>query len=989
MSQTSGIGSSRGDRPPAEFAFSTPSSASPFAAVVQETVLNPEGRRPPDRDASSFELIPSEGAPAPDSRVWKRLFPGEAEAAGGVDFEAPAGCELGHFAIEERIGSGGMGAVFRALDNRLQRVVALKVLSPAQTRDRASVLRFLNEARAAARLDHENIARVYYVGEDRGLHFIAFEYVTGQNVRDLIARTGRLPVADAVNYALQVAAALRHTAAAGVVHRDIKPSNIIITPAGRAKLVDLGLARKLSSDTVGDLTIAGTTLGTFDYISPEQARDPRNVDVRSDIYSLGCTLYHMLTGGPPYSSGTVLQKLLDHQSGQAPDARSLNPQVPQALAAVCRKMMAGDPRNRYSTPDELIRDLAAVAATLGLRPLPSEGFVWTRPAAAAKSRVPSGLIWAGVAAIVLLLAFAWPGGDDRTPRADTGREAAVPPTQPENGATPAVTDRGREPFASKTAVAAADLGLPKNKPSSLIRPSVGGLNKLPRKETGRVAAADMGGTSEAVGQPAPVVASQQSESPPEAGDLADLGRQARNVGELFWPYLGDLFTPEPPTVPASNNVATRTTTAPPVFTAPYVLQSTSGEPNRFRTLAEAAAKAYNNDVIELHYDGKPPEGVTQPFVVERKQITIKAGVDETGRTFRPIVEFAVDAASNPSAKARMISVAGNAGGLKMEGVEIRMSVLGPARNAAGQWALFALSDTEQVRLTDVAITLVNPEASPLTVFDLRPPDNVSAESYEIMGMMKDDDAKGFGVEMQRCFVRGPGDLVTIAHTLPGRVAIRDSAFALGSALFNVTGGVEQPLAGDLVQVDLDHVTAVVGQGVLRLHLERGDEATPLRFKADNNLFATTTAGPLVQMDGAKSAADFEKALAWVPKGNVYDGFTMFWSIQTDDDLVDMGKTGWSEWTSHWSRGVADPATAERAISPDDGLTRIWKNPEEVRGVQWDGITADDLALDADDAPIDLLSATDSGLVGAPVEKLPETTPAPVSIGAAPRGATSR
>src|SRR5580704_6128433 len=235
------------------------------------------------------------------------------------------GCRLGHFRIEATIGSGGMGAVFRAVDERLDRVVALKVLSPSLSRDTGSIQRFLNEARAAARLDHDNIARVFYVGEDRGLNFIAHEFVTGRTVRDIIHDHGALEPREAVNYALQLAAALRHTAAAGVVHRDIKPSNIIITPRGRAKLVDLGLAKKVASESVGDLTIAGTTLGTFDYISPEQAKDPRNVDVRSDIYSLGCTLYHMLAGEPPYPEGTVLQKLLDHQAKDIPDPARKNP----------------------------------------------------------------------------------------------------------------------------------------------------------------------------------------------------------------------------------------------------------------------------------------------------------------------------------------------------------------------------------------------------------------------------------------------------------------------------------------------------------------------------------------------------------------------------------------------------------------------------------------------------------------------------------------
>jgi serine/threonine-protein kinase len=234
------------------------------------------------------------------SSVVRMLFPPENEAAAAT-FDAGRGVELGHFSIIERIRSGGMGAVFRARDMRLNRVVALKILPPALSRDTLIVQRFKNEAQAAAQLDHENIARVFYVGEEQGLHFIAFEYVTGINVRELIQQQGQIPVGDALNYALQMASALVHTAAQGVVHRDIKPSNIIITPAGRAKLVDLGLARKENRDEEEvDLTMAGTTLGTFDYISPEQARDPRTADVRSDIYSLGCTLYHMLTGAPPY-----------------------------------------------------------------------------------------------------------------------------------------------------------------------------------------------------------------------------------------------------------------------------------------------------------------------------------------------------------------------------------------------------------------------------------------------------------------------------------------------------------------------------------------------------------------------------------------------------------------------------------------------------------------------------------------------------------------
>src|SRR5262249_8900926 len=157
--------------------------------------------------------------------------------------------------------------VLRARDTQLDRPVALKILPPEMANDSESVRRFHQEARAAARLDHENIARVFFCGEDQGLHFIAFEFVEGANLRTILERRGRLPVAEAVPYLLQIATGLEHAGARGVIHRDIKPSNIIISPNGRAKLVDMGLARALGPSPDQSLTQSGVTLGTFDYIS--------------------------------------------------------------------------------------------------------------------------------------------------------------------------------------------------------------------------------------------------------------------------------------------------------------------------------------------------------------------------------------------------------------------------------------------------------------------------------------------------------------------------------------------------------------------------------------------------------------------------------------------------------------------------------------------------------------------------------------------------
>ena len=248
------------------------------------------------------------------------------------------------FELEEAIGVGGMGAVFRALDTRLDRHVALKILPPEQANDPEVVQRFYQEGRAAARLDHENIARVYTIGHDGRYHYIAFEYIEGTTIRQRVERNGPLPVGEAINYTLQIADALVHAAERGVVHRDIKPSNIIVTPHGRAKLVDMGLARRFERGGDDGLTQSGMTLGTFDYISPEQARDPRDVDVRSDLYSLGCTLFHMLTGRPPFPEGTVLQKLIQHQEEPPPDVRALNPAVPADLASDPRQADGQGPR---------------------------------------------------------------------------------------------------------------------------------------------------------------------------------------------------------------------------------------------------------------------------------------------------------------------------------------------------------------------------------------------------------------------------------------------------------------------------------------------------------------------------------------------------------------------------------------------------------------------------------------------------------------------
>lgn len=318
---------------------------------------------------------------------------------------ALVGHQIDDVILEKFVGGGGMGAVLRGRDTVLQRDVAVKVLSTHQAGDEETAKRFRMEARSAARLDHPCIARVYYVGEDRGLQYIIFEYIEGINVRDLVAQVGPLSIADTLNYSIQITDALTHAWQRSVVHRDIKPSNILITAEGQAKLVDMGLARlhevEHRAEAEGDLTATGMTIGTFDYIAPEQARNPRNADARSDIYSLGCTIFYMLTGRPPFPGGTPLQKLLSHQGDQPPLLANVRTDVPESLAAVVSRMLAKLPEQRYQTPADLMTALLSVSDQLGVvRPGLATTLVPATPMR--PSFVAQNLPW--IAPVVLLIA---------------------------------------------------------------------------------------------------------------------------------------------------------------------------------------------------------------------------------------------------------------------------------------------------------------------------------------------------------------------------------------------------------------------------------------------------------------------------------------------------------------------------------------------------------------------------------------------------------
>jgi hypothetical protein len=272
------------------------------------------------------------------------------------------------FRLLRELGRGGMGVVYEAEHTVMDRRVAIKVIKPSVLDHPDALARFHGEVRAAGKLNHDNIVRAYDADQAGNLHLLVMEFVEGVSLAQVVEQHGPLPVADACRYVHQAAVGLQHAFEQGMVHRDIKPQNLMVTPQGRVKILDFGLARVRSEGGQGQgLTRAGNVMGTPEYMAPEQATDARSADTRADIYSLGCTLYCLLTGEPPFQANSLYQLLYAHQSVEATAVNRVREEVPGELAAVVGRMLAKDPARRYQTPIEAARALAPFARS-GARP---------------------------------------------------------------------------------------------------------------------------------------------------------------------------------------------------------------------------------------------------------------------------------------------------------------------------------------------------------------------------------------------------------------------------------------------------------------------------------------------------------------------------------------------------------------------------------------------------------------------------------------------
>ncbi|MEO8493917.1 MAG: protein kinase [Planctomycetota bacterium] len=822
--------------------------------------------------------MPSSFAPNEQTVISKRTpLPAPAEllsrsrpAQIGKSLE---GQQLGQFLLEEFVGGGGMGAVFRAVDKTLDRIVAVKVVSNEQT-DEDTLRRFRNEAQSAARLDHPNIARVYSVGEEGGWNYIVFEFIEGVNVRDLVVHKGPLPLDEAISYIVQVADALEHASQRDVVHRDIKPSNLLVMQDGRAKLVDMGLARLHQVESSAeDLTATGVTLGTFDYISPEQARDPRDTDVRSDLYSLGCTMYYMLTGMPPFPEGTVLQKLLSHSSEAPPDPRDMRADLPEALSAITMKLMAKLPIQRYQRPSELTAELMKLCeqlgfvapATLGLL-LPSQAAATGKLAAHLPWLVPVCLLFVivfGVDAVLpkpvnvthsemigLPEPIATPPGSADT--IDQGSQPPPPTPSPTNGGESASTDAvqpstapgSSQPTvvsppavvpASSTSVVAPTLTEPKSPKASDVAERtplpkvVAALEVKPEKATLEISPGTTAVLSSGAASPA------NPPSPEARTPNAPLARAAPDPAPDRV-----IVIPEGPPTPTPN---------------PWVVQSLEAALRRIADQPEIR-------VIELRCDRYE----LKPLTIDlRHDVTIEAG-----KGFSPLLVFDRREASTQEGKQMMRLLGGR---LTLRGLHFRFDL--PYSSEAG-WSLFHLNQVQELILEQCTLTVQNEYSAEAAFFYIQSP---RMPQMPVPGSSVAVPPRPHLV-LRSCIARGGATFVRATEGLPFNLEFTQGLLATTDRMIEL-GQLAEAVPQEIVKINLRYVTAEMERGLCRATMRDAEARLPqLSVNAESCLLDHHVGDPLIEYVGIRDTkATMMQALVLSGQGNAFPRTEILWRLQ--------------------------------------------------------------------------------------------------------------
>ncbi len=819
--------------------------------------------------------MPSSFAPNEQTVISKRAplpAPGEmlARARPAQIGKSLEGQQLGQFLLEEFVGGGGMGAVFRAVDKTLDRIVAVKVVSSDQT-DEDTLRRFRNEAQSAARLDHPNIARVYSVGEEAGWNYIVFEFIEGVNVRDLVAHKGPLPLDEAISYVVQVADALEHASQRDVVHRDIKPSNLLVMQNGRAKLVDMGLARLHHVESSAeDLTATGVTLGTFDYISPEQARDPRDTDVRSDLYSLGCTLYYMLTGMPPFPEGTVLQKLLSHSSEAPPDPRDLRADLPEELSAIAMKLMAKLPSQRYQRPSELTAELMKLCEKLGFVAPTARGLILPGGDSVA-ARFTHHLPWLVPVCLLFVIVF---GVDAVLPGpANVTHQQMMPPdlqelsveaidqgSQSQPTSLPAETDKSASAPAREAPTASDTAPSPVRTPPAIeaassndvvASPPSEKVNPPSRTENERAAIPDVAEVLEVKPEQATLEVAVDATGASASEGIRPADVQPPESSEGVAPVSGGnvsvvidrlIVIPEGPPTPTPDPMVERSLEA------------------ALRRLADQPEIR----VIELRCDRYEAKPLTIDL---RNDLTIEAG-----EGFSPLLVFDRRDASAQEGR-RMMHLLG--GHLTLRGLNFQARL--PYTSESG-WALFHLNQVEEVTLEQCTLTIQNDYRAEAAFFNIQSPR--MPEMPVPGGTVPVPPRPRPRLVLNSCIARGEATFVRATDGMSFNLDFTQGLLATTERMMEL-GQLAEAIPQERVNVNLRHVTAEMESGLCRATIRDADSRLPqLKIIAENCLLDHQSGVPLIEHVGIRDVkGTMMQALVFEGQSNAFPRTQILWRLE--------------------------------------------------------------------------------------------------------------
>ena len=868
MSDSTASNLGTGDRPVEPNQQGTVPGASDPASNPGPEIATPEApNRPIARESGTEESTGNNVAPDDATIISNRATPRPIGGPGTNPAELGRileGERLNHFQLDAFIGGGGMGAVFRGTDTVLGRTVAVKILLQQYGNDEETTLRFQNEAQSAARLDHENIARVYYVGVDRGWHYIVLEYVEGENIRDLIYRHGPFSLEETVNYTLQIADALDHASSRDVVHRDIKPSNVLISKSGRAKLVDMGLARLHQvENSQEDLTATGVTLGTFDYISPEQARDPRNADVRSDLYSLGCTIYFMLTAEPPFPEGTVLQKLLQHQGDKPPNPKALRPELPESICTITKKLLSKNPTDRYQKPLELSADLLLLANELNLRPLRNSSVVMT-PAATTPSWTVRHLPWIVPISLLIFIVMLV----HYTSRAPS--EVDVSRTQISH---PGISLQSSSDSKSSTA-------------SVETAPNQLGNNEDPSS----LSAIDGNNTSKTIPTIPPKPLSETASGTLDSGNGILPGNDTGSGDKTGQVQRNEGIGLE--AEQSQNSGGQKAAEANSIDKLLVVARSGEGE-GRFTSVANACRQATNGSVIELKYNGRLPEP-EQPILLAQRKLTIRAGEGA-----QPVIHFRPKGPDRALYPRSMMTIAG--GSLTLSNVHLELEI--PANVRSEGWTLIEAVLADQIRLERCTLTIRNSANDRSAMYR-----NVSffhVKSPPGRDRPMTDDVitplPRVNIELRDCIARGEAVFLRGNAVFSVHLQWENGLLATTERLADIEAQATALPEDEWLEIDLQHVTAFMAKGLCKMTSDDDERRlSPVRIDCTDSILITDGA-PLIEQAGPASEEFFRYLVQWNADRSFYEEIDTFWQIDSMENTM-LSEWDWERWQQFWGPG---------------------------------------------------------------------------------------